>query len=67
MGTFETKWGPNGDPKSPKGPHWGPGSPIGDPSGSSEFIEPFEVKPDLHFSEVEYCAQPKGRVGLELS
>ena len=35
MGTFETKWGPNGDPKRPKGPHWGPGSPIGDPSGSS--------------------------------
>ena len=27
-----------------------------------KFIEPFELKPDLHFSEVEYCAQPKVRV-----
>ena len=54
MGTLDQKWGPNGDPKTEKGPHGGPGPSNGDPLGSSEGVSFLQNSP---FGSV-YVLQP---------
>ena len=59
MGTSEQKWGPNGDPKTEKGPH-------GDPLGSGAKSQNLEICPYFRQKSAQIFSKmsPQEKFGL---